>query len=189
VDVIGIQSHMHQGTWDLARAWRVCETYAQFGLPLHFTELTVLSGRLKPKDETDWHKRHTDWLTTPEGEVAQADYGAQLYTLLFSHPAVEAITWWDFADYRAWQGAPAGMLRRDMSPKPLYDRLMGLIHGAWKTDVATTVGESGALACRCFFGEHRVTATLPTGEVLTGTFTAEAGGARDLIVTLAAQDA
>lgn len=189
VDVIGIQSHMHQGTWDLERAWRVCETYARFGLPLHFTELTVLSGRLKPKDETDWHKRHTDWLTTSEGEAAQADYGAQLYTLLFSHPAVEAITWWDFADYRAWQGAPAGMVRKDMSPKPLYDRLMALVHGAWKTDVATTVGESGTLACRCFFGEHRVTATLSTGQVLTGTFTAEAKGARDLTVTLAAQDA
>jgi endo-1,4-beta-xylanase len=170
VDVIGIQSHMHQGTWSLERAWTVCEAYARFGLPLHFTELTVLSGRLKPKDETDWHQRHTDWDSTPEGEAAQAEYGEQLYTLLFSHPAVEAITWWDFADYNAWQNAPAGFLRTDMSPKPFYDRLMALIHGEWRTDVQTTSDATGALRGRCFFGEHAVTVTLASGDVLRGTF-------------------
>ena len=175
VDVIGIQSHMHQGTWSLERAWTVCETYARFGLPLHFTELTVLSGRLKPKDETDWHKRHTDWISTPEGESAQAEYGEQLYTLLFSHPAVGAITWWDFADYDAWQGAPAGFLRTDMSPKPLHDRLMALVHGEWRTDVQTATDAQGLTRCRCFFGEHTVTVTLASGDVMRGTFSLNRG--------------
>ena len=48
----------------------------------------------------------------------------KFYTALFAHPAVQAITWWDFSDLGAWLGAPAGWLRRDMSPKPVYDRLM-----------------------------------------------------------------
>jgi GH35 family endo-1,4-beta-xylanase len=41
---IGIQSHMHHGEWPVERAWEVCETNARFELPLHFTEVTVLSG-------------------------------------------------------------------------------------------------------------------------------------------------
>ena len=110
------------GQWPLEKAWTVCETYGRFGKPLHFTELTVLSGRLKDPNDNDWHKARTDWPSTPEGEAAQAEYGAKLYTVLFSHPAVEAITWWDFSDYRSWQGAPSGLVREDMTPKPLYDR-------------------------------------------------------------------
>ena len=43
--------------------------------------------------------------------------------MIFSHPAVEAITWWDFSDRGAWQRAPAGFLRDDLSPKPAYERL------------------------------------------------------------------
>ncbi|MCU0522719.1 MAG: endo-1,4-beta-xylanase, partial [Anaerolineae bacterium] len=96
VDAIGIQSHMHHGTWSVEKAWTVCETYARFGRPLHFTELTVLSGDFKRSDDNDWHTQRPIWPSTPEGEAAQAEYATRLYTLLFSHPAVEAITWWDF---------------------------------------------------------------------------------------------
>ena len=48
-DAIGIQSHMHKGLWPLERVWETCEAYARFGLPLHFTEVTVLSGRPKAR--------------------------------------------------------------------------------------------------------------------------------------------
>jgi endo-1,4-beta-xylanase len=187
VDVLGIQSHMHVGTWPLERAWTTCNTYARFGLPLHFTELTILSGRLKAQDDKDWHTPRPGWDTTPEGEAAQAAFGAALYTLLFSHPAVEAITWWDFSDYHAWQAAPAGLIRADMSPKPLYERLMELVHGEWQTDIKASTGEGGELPCRCFFGEHRVTATLPSGDRLYGTFSAAKEGARTVRVSLAPQ--
>lgn len=175
VHALGIQSHMHTGTWPLERAWEVCESYARFGLPLHFTELTVLSGRLKAKDDTDWHKRHTDWKTTPEGEAAQLAYGEKLYTLLYSHPAVEAITWWDFADHQAWQGAPAGLLREDLTPKPLYERLMGLVHGEWATRWEATSDAGGAVRGRCTFGQHEATVRLASGEVRRGLFTARRG--------------
>jgi endo-1,4-beta-xylanase len=45
LDAVGIQSHMHRGEWTLERVWEVCETYARFGKPLHFTEITALSGQ------------------------------------------------------------------------------------------------------------------------------------------------
>jgi hypothetical protein len=182
--VIGIQSHMHKGTWSLERAWQVCETYARFGLPLHFTELTVLSGRLKAPDDNDWHYVHTDWHSTPEGEAAQAEYGEALYTLLYSHPAVEAITWWDFSDYHAWQGAPCGLIRADMSPKPLYERLLQRVHKDWSTDLQATSDPRGHLRARCTFGHYQVEATSATGASLAGSFELCRKGARTLEVTL-----
>ena len=103
-DVIGIQSHMHGGTWDNGRIWDVCERFSRYGVPLHFTETTVLSdepgGRRRGRE-----RRRT---TTEEGERWQADEVERFYTMLFSHPAVTAITWWDLAD----RGGVAGCSRR-----------------------------------------------------------------------------
>ena len=134
-DVIGIQSHMHVGYWGPAKAWDVCSRFARFGKPLHFTEATLLSGPLKT--DSDWHGRHPGWDTTPEGEARQAHEVEEFYRVLFSHPAVEAITWWDLSDHQAWQGAPAGLVRKDMSPKPAYEALMRLVKGEWWTAPTT----------------------------------------------------
>ena len=46
-DVIGLQSHMHGGVWTNEKIWEVCERFAPFDVPLHFTELTVLSGAVR----------------------------------------------------------------------------------------------------------------------------------------------
>ena len=145
-DIIGIQSHMHGGYWGAAKAWSVCERFAQFGKPLHFTETTVVSG---PKQDSGW-------LSTPEGEQRQAREVAELYTVLFSHPSVEAITWWDFTDQDAWQRAPAGLVRSDMTPKPAYERLCELIKGTWWTDVEARTGADGSLPFRGFLGRYEV---------------------------------
>ena len=87
----------------------------------------------------------TDWNTTPDGEAKQADYVAQFYTLLFSHPSVRAITWWDFSDANAWLGAPSGLVRKDMTPKPAYTRLMDLIHTQWWTNATGKTNRAGSL--------------------------------------------
>jgi len=156
-DAIGIQSHMHGGEWPITKVWETCETYARFGKPLHFTETTVLSG------EHGWER--TPWPTTPEGEAFQADYVEKLYTVLFSHPAVEAITWWDFMD-GAWQGAPAGLVHADLTPKPVYERLMKLVKGKWWTNLETQTDEAGVARFRGFLGHYRVTVSTPTGDIV-----------------------
>lgn len=158
VDILGIQSHMHKELWPMDKVWSVCDTYARFGLPLHFTELTILSGRFKDKDDMDWATVRTDWASTPEGEQRQLEYGRDLYTLLFSHPSVEAITWWDFSDLNSWTGAPAGLLRKDMSPKPLYTWLMEAFHQTWSTDVVAKTDAAGVVKVQAFYGEYEVTA-------------------------------
>ncbi len=168
-DAIGIQSHMHKGAWSAEKLWTTCETYARFGLPLHFTELTLLSGRLKAADDDDWHRRHTDWVTTPEGEARQLEEGRRFYTLLFSHPAVDAVTWWDFSDREAWQGAPAGLLRKDMSPKPLADWLRRAFHEKWTTRSVARADNDGVVTFRGFYGTYAVRVETDSGLCLVGT--------------------
>ncbi|MFO7871899.1 MAG: endo-1,4-beta-xylanase [Kiritimatiellia bacterium] len=153
IDAIGIQSHMHGGEWELKRLWEVCEEYARFELPIHFTETTVLSGKRIPDDvpfdEANWQ----DWPSTPEGEKRQCEYVESFYTLLFSHPSVEAITWWDLRD-GCWKNAPAGLLRLDLSPKPAYERLHTLIHSEWTTDKTLITDSSGAAVLNGFYGKY-----------------------------------
>ncbi len=161
-DVIGIQSHMHGGAWPTGKIWEVCERFARFGVPLHFTETTIISG------QQGWN-RPQPWATTPEGEARQAREVVRFYTMLFSHPAVEAITWWDFSDNGAWQGAPAGFLRRDMSPKPAYEELMKLVKGKWWTQLDLAADGQGSAGFRGFLGDYRVTATAE-GRTASGSF-------------------
>ena len=168
-DVIGIQSHMHGGIWPVRKTWEVCERFAKFGKPLHFTETTLVSG------EQGWElrKKREDpnfrWTTTPEGEKRQAKQVAEFYRVLFSHPAVEAITWWDFTDQNAWQRAPAGLIREDMTPKPAYYELERLIKGHWWTQAQTITDAGGTARFRGFLGDYEVGAQV-YGKKLTGTF-------------------
>ncbi len=151
-DVIGIQSHQHGGTWPNVKIWEVCERFSRFDVPLHFTETTILSGK------KGWNRPEgKDWPSTPEGEAWQAREVVRFYTMLFSHPAVDAITWWDLADRHSWKGAPAGLIRKDMSPKPACEQLMELVKGKWWTRHEVTTGPDGQAKVRGFLGEYRVT--------------------------------
>ncbi|MDR0327172.1 MAG: endo-1,4-beta-xylanase [Planctomycetaceae bacterium] len=161
-DVIGIQSHMHTDIWDNARIWEVCERFAKFKVPLHFTEMTILST---DADKNWWAQENNQSTpTTPEGEIKQAEHVERIYTMLFSHPSVEAITWWDFSDLHAWMNAPAGLIRKDMSPKPAYDVLKKLIKEKWATNVTLKTDGTGETTFRAFRGEYQFTVTLPDGK-------------------------
>lgn len=171
-DVIGIQSHMFGGPWPATMTWDTCERYSRFGRPIHFTETTLTSGERmgwgaeeqKKKEDPSW-----TWVTTPEGEQRQAEEVVRFYTILFSHPSVEAITWWDFTDQGAWRGAPSGFLRSDMTPKSAYHALKGLIKGKWWTTTRAEVDGDGGLTFRGFYGDYRVQARHSDHEI-TGRF-------------------
>ncbi|HPD28710.1 MAG TPA: endo-1,4-beta-xylanase [Phycisphaerae bacterium] len=159
-DVIGIQSHQHGGAWPAEKIWDVCERFARYGKPLHFTETTFISGAQGRNlaEQRQQAGSKFKWASTPEGEKRQAEEVVRFYTILFSHPAVEAITWWDFTDYNAWQGAPAGLLREDMTPKPAYEELMKRIKGTWwTTETVATVEGNGEVRFRGFLGDYTVT--------------------------------
>ena len=158
-DAIGLQSHMHGGAWSNRQIWEVCERFAKYGAPLHFTETTILSGK------RGWSRPQGEkWLSTPEGEQYQADEVVRFYTMVFSHPAVDAITWWDFCDRGAWKGAPAGFLRADTSLKPSYDALHDLIRSKWRTNVELKTDNDGIAKVRAFHGDYTISVITPGGK-------------------------
>lgn len=171
-DAVGIQSHMFAGVWPTQWQWQCCETFSQYGRPLHFTEVTILSGAITEGPLTQAGRG----VTTPEGEAEQADQAERLYTVLFSHPAVEAITWWTFCDLRPWDIPPGGLLRKDVTPKPAYERLRTLIRERWWTRDAGRTGADGAWRCRAFYGTHRVRVTAPDGQAVEREIQLDRGG-------------
>ncbi|TLN24500.1 1,4-beta-xylanase, partial [bacterium] len=131
IDAIGIQTHMHQGCWAEEKTLEVLERFSRFNLPIHFTEITMVSGHLMPPEIVDLNDYQVaEWPTTPEGEERQAREAVQFYKLLFHHPLVQSITWWDLAD-GGWLNAPGGLIRKDGSPKPVYGELLKLVKGEW----------------------------------------------------------
>jgi endo-1,4-beta-xylanase len=139
-DAVGIQTHMHSGPRPLDEIWAICERFGRLGVPLHFTETTVLS----------------EYPDKGLGEQETAQYVEDYYTLLFSHPAVEAISWWDFSDRNSWMSAKAGFLDVDGSPKPVYERIMELIHETWTTKGTLRSDANGVIRWRGFYGTYAV---------------------------------
>lgn len=166
-DAIGLQTHQHGGAIPPERLWEVCERFSRFGVPLHFTETTLLSGGRTPDGFEATH---------PHGENLQAEAVERFYTLLFSHPRVEAITWWDFSDRGAWQRAPAGLLRADGSPKPAYDRLKTLVKDKWWTHTVLRTDAEGKTLLRGFYGTYQLTLRGDDGTVVHRTFRLVPGG-------------
>ena len=157
ISAIGIQSHQHQGYWGADKLYDVLERFSRFGLPIHFTENTLISGEIMPPhivDLNDWQV--SEWPSTPGGEERQAREIAEMYSILFSHPLVEAITTWDFND-GCWLKAPSGFVRGDNSLKPSYEALRGLIHGDWETHLDLTADAEGRVSFTGFKGGYTIT--------------------------------
>ena len=89
IDAIGLQSHMHQGWWGEDKTLAVLERFSRFGLPLHFSETTLLSGHLMPPEIVDLNDyQDPEWPSTPDGEERQAEEMVRHYTTLVQPPAV-----------------------------------------------------------------------------------------------------
>jgi GH35 family endo-1,4-beta-xylanase len=156
ITAIGIQSHQHQGYWGKEKLLEVLDRFSHFGLPIHFTENTLISGDIMPayiEDLNDWQV--DSWPSTPEGEERQTREVEEMYRILFSHPLVEAITSWDYRD-GAWLKAPSGFIREDNTKKPAYEMLKKLIKQEWWTDTTVTTDENGFAVVEAFKGDYTV---------------------------------
>ena len=149
LDVLGLEAHMGGGAeWPLTKVWETAEMFRPLGKSLHFSEITVPSD--DPKAD---HSK--SWPSTPEGEKRQADYVEKLYTIMFSHPSVQGIAWWNFVD-GDWDRNPGGLLRADLSSKPAYERLHHLIQEKWHTEATGKTDASGAVTFRGFAGRYKI---------------------------------
>jgi len=168
IDSIGMQYHIftEKGAdnyfklLDLESLWQHMELFSKLGKPLQITEITVPSY--------SWEE---------EDEELQADIIEHLYSLWFSHPAVEQIIYWNVVDgyahlwsndqkkIRASQGnmGPGsenfyhgGLLRYDMSEKPAYKRLKHLIYNRWHTKESLVTDENGKIDFCGFYGDYEL---------------------------------
>ncbi len=155
IDIIGMQSHMHRDLWSQEETIRVIERASEYGWPIHFPECSVCSGT--PIGEMSYGAGAVNQFRETEEDLYwQAEFTKDFYTLVFSQPAVEALSWFDFTEHR-WLNAPAGLVDDDLNPKPVYAALYDLIHREWHSDVDVTTGTAGNCRARLFCGNYEIT--------------------------------
>ena len=131
--------------------YSVLNKFAQLGRPLQITEMTIPA--------------FTD---TEEDEAIQAELLNYIYTIFFSHPAMEAIIYWNLPDgYAALapQGDMkagenyyrGGLLRFDFTKKPAFHVLDDLINKRWHAEGKTGTDDGGNAAFHGFYGKYDVT--------------------------------
>lgn len=129
-----------------ARVLMVLDQYAKLGLPIHISELSAPC-----------------YGVTDDDENLQAEIIEMLYRTWFSHPAVQSMTYWSVVDGYGYDGINPnffeGILRNDLSEKPVYNTLKRLIRETWRTNFSTVCPE-GRHAFRGFHGQFRVKAHL-----------------------------
>jgi endo-1,4-beta-xylanase len=158
IDALGLQSHMHQGYWAEERALETLARFERFGLPVHLTETTLVSGHLMPPgidDLKDYQVAHRP--STPEGEERQAQEVVRHYTSLFGHPAVHSATYWCLNRRRRLAGRTVrpGACRRH--PQAGLRAAGALVRGEWWL-VPTTVrtDAEGRFALEAYLGAYTV---------------------------------
>lgn len=168
IDVLGLQSHMHQGYWGEEKTLDIIDRFSRYGLPIHFTETTLLSGEPMPPEYDDLNDfQPSTWPSTPEGEARQAEEIVRHYRTLLSHPSVRSATYWGISDHGAWLGAPGGLVRADGTPKPAYDALRSLVKGEWWVPPTTVRTDAdGRIRLDGFLGEYEISAA-GTGVTVT----------------------
>ncbi len=128
-EAIGLQ--LYYPNHDLLEINRVLERFGQLGKPIHITELGVPSDTTE--DENSFMKTPFGLWHKPWSETIQADWIEQFYTLCYSKPYIDAITWWDFSEQVNHFWAHGGFLKPDGQPKEAFYRLKDLLK-RWQTD-------------------------------------------------------
>jgi GH35 family endo-1,4-beta-xylanase len=125
------------------------DQYSTFGKKIIVTEMSVPS-----KSEDDMQ----GYWNQPWSEELQAEYLKAAYTIFFSKPQLEGITWWDATDTAnpfIYHGA---LLNEQDKPKKSYYVLKNLIK-SWTTTGKGLTDSNGHLDFRGFGGTYEVTIT------------------------------
>ena len=172
IDAIGMQYHMFipkereseetKHYYSPENLYAHMDLYSTLGKPLQITEITVPSYSWESEDE----------------EI-QAQIIEYLYSIWFSHPAVEQIIYWNLIDGYAhvWENDPkkiqasqgnmtlgenyyhGGLLRFDLTPKPAYFKIKELLKKKWHTEQKLTTNADGHASFRGFYGKYKVEIT------------------------------
>ena len=114
---------------DMFQISSLLDRFSAMGKPLHVTAVQVPSGitadaddawegKKNPREGGEWR---TDW-----DEKVQADWLQAFYEIALAKPNVETVSWSNLADGPGQLVPLGGLLRRDLTPKPAFDRLLKL---------------------------------------------------------------
>nr|MBC8273569.1 endo-1,4-beta-xylanase [Chloroflexota bacterium] len=166
VDIVGLVFY-YSGTntegypapgLDLISVSDTLDQYSSFGKPIYIKELSAPSTQVA--GSSWWHE--------PWDEQTQAEYVEKFYTVAFSKPLVQAITWsWGICDADAFI-VSGGLLDDNLKPKPAYFALKSLID-SWITTGTGVADSEGEYNFRGFAGDYDVTVTTPDGHSLKTT--------------------
>lgn len=158
IDAIGMQYHMFYRReeetartadyYNPRRLYDVMDYYARLGRPLQITELTIPAYSYSAEDE----------------EI-QAEIIKNIYSMWFSHEAMQGIVYWNVVDgYAAFapQGDMTagenyyhgGLVRYDFTPKPAYNMIRDLFGKVWRTNIGVNTGDAGRVDVKGFYGEY-----------------------------------
>lgn len=161
IDTVGMQYHVFcrkedeknnvSGMYNPRTLFSVMDTYEKLGKPIQITEITIPA-----------------YSDSAEDEKIQAELIEQLYSIWFSHKAVEAIIYWNLPDgYAAFapQGDMTagenyhrgGLLRFDLSKKPAYDMIHHLFNERWITNTESETNGNGTAKFKGFYGDYEIT--------------------------------
>jgi GH35 family endo-1,4-beta-xylanase len=178
---IGLQFHQFaldrlaaaEGDPDPVAIWDELDRFAELGLPLHISEITMAQPT---RDEA--------------GRRLQAGLTRRFYRLFYAHAAVHGATWWNTVDGTAWEAenhVDSGLLDADCRPKPVHAALDGLINREWAPEVEAESDGDGAWSGQLTAGEWEVAAAAGAS---SGTAAASLGdGGGTVHVRLAAPEA
>ncbi len=152
-DAIGMQAHAFENDWiPTYEIWWTLEGFKKLNKPIHITEVFVPSV---PVPITN------SWKKGLWSEENQAEYIRRLYTMVFSHPSVDSISWWGFRDgaYRVndTYGNGFGLVNPDFSPKPAYEMIDQLVNHDWHTEGTQNTDSSGDLEFQGYYGIYNLT--------------------------------
>lgn len=144
------EEEMTRAFYDPRILYAVMDQYADFGKPFQITEITIPA-----------------YSKLEEDEEIQAEIIKNLYEIWFSHPNMEAVIYWNLVDgYAAFapQGDMSfgenyyhgGLLRYDMSPKPVFEELKKLIRETWHTKLSLDSKETNYVDMKGFYGKYEV---------------------------------
>lgn len=165
IDTIGIQFHMFNKfeavekacadktyfkMYDPLNIYGTLDLYSQLGKEIQITEITIPSY--------SWNE---------DDEETQAQIIKNLYSMWFSHDAVNGAIYWNLADgYAAFaplgdmtQGENyyhGGLLRHDMTPKRAFNVLKDLFTKEWITNTQTQTDDYGNASFKGFYGDYDV---------------------------------
>lgn len=158
LDFFSMHGHRPHGVWPDARTmYQSLDAFGKQGVKIHVTEFLV------PLNQISGPVRTGTW--TPQ---LQAEFIERFYTVLFSHPQVEAVNYWALGPDALREGS--GLLDDNYRPTPAFEKLKELIQKRWKTNASGALSAEGAAAFRGFHGDYEMAVTLPSGKVVRGTF-------------------